>query len=86
VGHQRHGCHHDDQNKKQVLARAKPVQELRERHPEESARIDEAVRDSGLPEVALNWLPMTGFKSTEWVVFVDAKTGDVKAFAPVDGF
>lgn len=75
-----------DQNKEQVLSRAKPLQILRDRHSSRSDVIDQAVRESGLTEVDLKWLPLTGFKSTAWVVLVDAKTAHVKAFAPVDGF
>lgn len=69
-----------------VLDRAKPVHALRLRHPEKTSAIEDAILESGLPEAQLRWVPLTGFKSTAWVVFVDGKTGDVKSFAPVDGF
>lgn len=75
-----------EQNKQQVLSRAKPLSLLRDRYPNEKEAIDIGVRDSGLPENNLKWVPLTGFRSTAWVVFVDGSTGDVRAFAPVDGF
>lgn len=75
-----------DQNREQVLARAKPLQVLRDRPSSRSEAIDKAVQESGLTDVDLQWLPLTGFKSTAWVVLVDTKTADIKAFAPVDGF
>lgn len=75
-----------DQNKEQALARSKPLQVLRDRHPAESDAIYKAVQESGLPEGSLKWVPLTGFKSNAWVVLIDGSKGDVKAFAPVDGF
>lgn len=69
-----------------VLSRARPMQQLRERQPDDEHKIDEAVRDSGQPEASLQWVPLTGFKSTSWVALVDARTAEVRAFAPVDGF
>lgn len=69
-----------------VLSRARPIQDLRDRRPDAERKIDEAIRDSGQPEVNLQWVPLTGFKSTSWVAFVDARTAEVLAFAPVDGF
>lgn len=75
-----------EENKPAVLARAKPISMLRDRHPQQTEAIDKAVRESGMPESDLRWVPLTGFKSTEWVVLVDKQSAEVRAFAPVDGF
>lgn len=75
-----------DDVKPTVLQRARPMQQLRERRPDDKDKLDKAVRDSGQQESSLLWLPLTGFKSTAWVVLVDISSAEVKAFAPVDGF
>ena len=45
-----------------------------------------AVRDSGQAEGTLLWLPLTSFKTTEWVVLIDGTTALPLAYAPLDGF
>jgi hypothetical protein len=69
-----------------VLTRAKPISELRAKRPAEVKLIDQAVADSAKLETDLKYLPMTSFKSTGWVVFLDAKTAFPLAYAPIDGF
>ena len=69
-----------------VLARAQTLQALKERQPQSADLIAATVRQSGLSEEGLRWLPLTGFKSTSWVVFVDGERGAVRGFAPIDGF
>ncbi len=70
----------------QVQERAHPVQALRDKHPQAKALIDAAVAQSGQDEQSLRWLPVTSFKSYDWVAFLDAQTQQVRSFAPVDGF
>ena len=69
-----------------VLKRAHAMALLRIKHPQQTARIDAAVRDSGQAEGTLLWLPLTSFKTTEWVVLIDATTALPLAYAPLDGF
>lgn len=70
-----------------VLRRAKPLADLRgKRTAEEGAAIDGAVKDSGLDEAQLVWLPMTSFQSTGWVALLDKANAKIVAFAPLDGF
>ena len=59
---------------------------LRIKHPQQNALIDSAVRESGQAEATLLWLPLTSFKTTEWVALIDAKTALPLAYAPLDGF
>ena len=75
-----------DLNRAKVIKVAKPVSELRKKRPDAIALIDLAVSQSGRPELDLLWLPITSFKSAEWVAFIDATTADVLSYAPVDGF
>lgn len=75
-----------DLSRSQALAHSKPLAALRQKHPSDAAAIDRAVADAKRPEAALGWLPVTSFRSTQWVALVDMQTADVLAFAPVDGF
>lgn len=69
-----------------VLTKARMVSELRKKHPQQKILIDAILAESVQGEDGLRWLPITSFKTTGWVAFVDATTGDVKSFAPLDGF
>lgn len=73
-------------SKPQVQMRAQSIERLRRKKPEAHLQINEAIADSGKLEAELGWLPLTSFKSTGWVAFIDLKTAEVLAFAPVDGF
>lgn len=76
-----------DSIRDRVLSRAKPLAELRKKKStEDIARIERAIRDSGLSETQLVWLPVTSFQSTGWVVLMDKTNAKALAFAPVDGF
>jgi hypothetical protein len=68
-----------------VLAAAKPVSELRSRLSSESARIDQAVLDSGRSANALVYLPLAGRKSF-WTVLLDRSNADVVGFIALDAF
>lgn len=72
--------------KARVLSKARPVEELRAKKPNDVLQIDQAVRESGRPASQLAWLPVTSFQSTGWVAFVDKDTASVVTFAPLDGF
>lgn len=69
-----------------VLKRAKAMTLLRGKHPTQGLMIDAAVAKSGQAEAALLWLPLTSFKTTEWVALIDAKTALPLAYLPLDGF
>lgn len=70
----------------QLLQRAKPLAQLASARPKQKELIDAAVREAGVPESDLLWLPLTSGRSMEWVVLVDKNTGLPKAYAPIDGF
>lgn len=75
-----------EKSKSAALAKAERVEVLREKHPTLLPLIDQAIKDSGLPDKYLAWLPLTSFRSLNWVVFIDSRTAELKAFAPIDGF
>lgn len=69
-----------------VLNRAKPISALRSNHPRQAALIDAAVRESGQAETTILWLPLTSFKTTEWVTLIDSKSAAPLTYLPLDGF
>lgn len=77
-----------DQGKPQVLARARPLEELKKRFPDRVSEIDAALKSaSGGNGKAgpIGYIPMVGRK-TFWTVLVDTNTAEVIAFVPVDSF
>ena len=73
-------------SRNQVLSRAKPIANLRTKVPSATQLIDKAVSDSGIAESSLLYIPVTSFKSADWVAFIDSKTAIPLAYAPIDGF
>lgn len=78
--------------KPQVLARARPLAELKARFPARTAEIDQAVVSSSVddpsstkPMTAVGYIPMVG-RNTFWTVLIDTNTADVIAFVPIDSF
>lgn len=69
-----------------VLLKAKPIQALRQKHPKHVAEINKALQDAGLQEDNSVWLPLVSRISNEWVIVLDAKTAQPKAYLPLDGF
>ena len=71
----------------QVVRASRPLAELKTRFPGRVAEIDAALK-SQLPSRSsetVGYVPMVG-RQTFWTVFVDAKTAEVLAFAPIDSF
>lgn len=78
----------------QVLQRARPLAELRTKHPTQTDLITTAVR-SALADVqpgetadatALRWLPLVSRRTTDWVVLLDPVTARVRGYVHLDGF
>jgi len=77
-----------DQDKPQVLARAKPLEELKKRFPAQVGEIDAALKSalSGNGNTRpIGYIPMVGRK-TFWTVLLDTNTAEVIAFVPIDSF
>ena len=78
----------------QVLERARPLPELRAKHPEQSALLDAAVAqalhnnqpDETADAQALRWLPLVSRRATDWVVLLDPITARVRGYVHLDGF
>jgi hypothetical protein len=71
--------------KPQVLARAKPLAELKARFPANKKEIDSALQAAGRVPVGVGYIPMVG-RQTFWTVLIDLNTAEVLAFVPIDSF
>jgi hypothetical protein len=74
--------------KSQVLAGARPLENLKTRFPDRVAEIDGALKAAsreGDTMKAVGYLPMIGRKSF-WTALVDTRTAEVIAFVPIDSF
>lgn len=75
-----------DEQRATVLQKAKPLAELRRKHPDQAAAITRAVAEAGLAEDKLGYLPLQSRRNGDWVALVNRVNADVVGFAPVDGF
>ena len=75
-----------DEQRATVLKKAKPLAELRQKHPDQAAVINKAIADTGLPEDKLAYLPLQSRRNADWVALLNRTNADVVGFAPVDGF
>jgi hypothetical protein len=63
---------------------AHPLPKLHALHPSRKADIDAAVKATGKPESEVKWLAILA-RNTNHTALIDAKTGDIVGYAPVDG-
>jgi hypothetical protein len=73
-----------EQQLQQVLAAAKPLGNLFEKHPDKRGLLDEAVRRSGLKAEQLSYLPLAAEGTTEWAVLIGREDAIPKAYVPLD--
>lgn len=66
-----------------VLAAAKPLAQLTARFPDHAAEIRAATAAAGLPAEQLVYLPLVSRRSF-WTVLLDARTGAIRAYLPLD--
>lgn len=75
----------DEGARAEALAHAKPLSVLADRHPSRQADLDAAISKTGRSVRALAYVPMITFRD-DWVVLLDAVSGDVLGFAALNGF
>jgi hypothetical protein len=75
----------DARAQREALAAAKPLPELLARRQSRHPDVDDAIRRSGKAAGALMYLPLVA-RRVDWVVLLDARTGEIVGFAPLDGF
>ncbi|MFV0371073.1 MAG: hypothetical protein ACK5JI_05450 [Azonexus sp.] len=68
-----------------MRARARPVTELIERHPQDVAILQATIQNTGLEATQLHYLPLTTRKVKEWIVLLDGSMRIV-GYAPINGF
>ncbi len=68
----------------QVVSTAKPLDELKTRFPSRANDIDKALQ-SVPKSVSVGYVPLVG-RNTFWTVFINMKTAEVLAYAPLDSF
>jgi hypothetical protein len=74
--------------KQQVVAKARPLAELKIRFPTYEADIARALATSSSvakSAISVGYIPMMG-RNTFWTVLVDINTAEVIAFTPIDSF
>jgi hypothetical protein len=70
-----------------ILQHAKSLSDLRKKLPRsQHTLLDAAIVRSGLPAERLRSLPMTSFKTTDWIALIDSQTAKPVAYAQIDGF
>ena len=75
----------DEEARAEALAHAKPLTRLSQRYPGLRGELDAAVGATGLAAQEVMYLPMITFRGS-WVALLNAASGDVVGFAPLDGF
>lgn len=73
-----------NQTQQTWAAAGKPLAKLQTLHPTRKADIDAAVKTTGKPESDIKWLAILA-RNTDHTALIDAKTGDIVGYAPVDG-
>lgn len=71
-------------SRKEALERARPIDELLQKHPQQRQEILRIVTQTGKAPQALLYIPVVARQ--QWVALVDAHTADILAYAPFDGF
>ncbi|MBM3392072.1 MAG: hypothetical protein FJY34_08890 [Betaproteobacteria bacterium] len=72
--------------RRDVARAARPLSALRQKHPERQAEIDEALRQAGLAEERIGFLPLVSSRRDDWVTLVDRERGAPVAYVPFDGW
>lgn len=72
--------------RQRVVQRALAIRILKQKNPKDIGRIDDAVRETGLSETQLGYIPLVSDRKTDWVVIVDRGAGQPRAYLPLDGW
>ena len=75
----------DATGRQEALAAAKPLAPLQQRAAQARPELDAAIARSGLPAEQLRYLPLIT-PYGDWVVLLNAASGELAGFAALDGF
>lgn len=71
---------------KKVRAVAKPLANLKVRFPRNIDEIDKLAQSTNRPIDHLSYVPMSSRKAFFWTVVLDAESGEIVGFLPIDSF
>ena len=74
-----------EQLRAEAAAKGKPISELRRLNPQESGRIDAAIKSLGRNDAQVRFLPVRAGKK-DLVMFIDAASGDILQLAPFEAW
>jgi len=70
----------------EVKQRAHSAATLIQKKPQQAQLVRDAIAQIGKTEEGILWLPVTSFRSAEWIVLLDKNTAQPVTFLPIDGF
>lgn len=77
-----------EQGRPQVLAHARPLEDLKKRFPDRLAEIEAVLKSApskGQPAASVGYVPLVG-RNTFWTVLLDTHTAEVIGFVSIDSF
>lgn len=75
----------DAQGRREALDAARPLAALIARQKSRTPELEDSLARTGRPVDSMVYLPLLAHR-TDWVVLLDARSGDIVGFAPLDGF
>ncbi|CAM8671736.1 hypothetical protein MCEMSEM22_03534 [Comamonadaceae bacterium] len=72
-------------SKRDVINSSKPLARLKERLKDQSTSIDTSVKELGVPEAVIRYLPLIS-RSNFWTVLIDGRSGEIVGYLPIDAF
>lgn len=75
-----------DSQRKNVIEKAKPIKDLRSKHPLMKRLIDNEIDESGMFESDLGYLPLSVSGRSGWVVVISLVDGVPRFYLPLDGW
>ena len=75
-----------EQQRASVARAAKPLAELRRKHPNQANILDQSARNAGLSETELGYLPLASEHRTDWSVVVSLKDGSPLDYLHLDAW
>lgn len=73
------------ESKRDVINSSKPLARLKERLKDQSTSIDARVKELGVPEAVIRYLPLIS-RSNFWTVLIDGRSGEILGYLPIDAF
>lgn len=70
----------------QAIRQARPLAELKSKHPTQIAMIEEALRHAGVAESELGFMPLASEHRTDWSVVISLKDGAPRFYLPLDAW